>query len=199
MKRLSIELVRVVGDEDIYKAINVIFNDQTHDRSGRYYCYSTPDEGVRIRNAIIDKHKLVIGKEKLEQQVTIEDFKKVEINTVQEMKMDKLRDIYMRLNDSKAVITGLTLYSFFSDMVRLAAHGHFITDENREESYLKIVDSADEDLIQCLETYLDSKDKIDGITNFHRKATSLIRSLEKAETDEEIETALEEYERFGIY
>lgn len=199
MQRLSIELVKVVGDGDIYKAINVIFNDQTHNRTGRYYCYSTPDEGIRIRNAIVDKHKLVIGKEKLEKFVTVEDFEKVEINTLQERKLDKLNHIYRSLNDKTAVVTGLTLYSFFSDMVRLSAHGHFITDENREEVYLKIIDTADEDLIQCLETYLDSKDSIDQVTNFHRNATTFITKLNMAETDEEIEKVIEEHEAFRIY
>ncbi len=199
MKRLSIELIREVGDKDIYKAINVLFNDQTHCRTGRYYCYSTPDEGIRIRNAIVDRNKIVIGKEKLEQMVTLEDFKKVKINSVQERKLSKLTDLYNTVNDRLAVVTGLTLYSFFSDMVRLAAHGYFITDDNREKVYLKIIDTADEDLIQCLETYLDSKDSIDEVTAFHRKATELIRKLENTKTDKEIEEALEDYEEFGIY
>ncbi|MHA1814870.1 MAG: hypothetical protein ACTSX1_02610 [Candidatus Heimdallarchaeaceae archaeon] len=198
MQKIAIELMREVGPEDIYKIINVVFYDQTHYRAGRYYCYSTPEQGLRVRNAYMDGHKLIIGKEKLEQMVTLEDFEKVEINTSKERKLAKLTELYNILNDKMAVVTGLSLYSFFSDMVMLAAHGYFITDDNREEVYLKIIDTADEDLIQCLETYLDSKDKIDGVTSFNRKATSLIRNLEKTETDEEIEKALEEYEEFGI-
>lgn len=199
MQRLAIELIRVVGDEDIYKILSVIFDEQRHSRRGRYYCYSTPDEGIRIRNAVLDNKKLVIGKEKLETMVTLEDFTLVETSTLEEVKAEKLRNVYNTLNDKMAVTTGITLYSFFSDMVRLAAHGFFITDENREEVYLKIIDTAEEDLIQCLETYLDSKDKIDEVTSFHRRAMTFIRNLENAKTDAEIEKALEDYEEFGIY
>ena len=199
MQKLAIELIKEYGEDHVYRVMNVIFSDQIYSSPGKYYCYAKLEEGSKIRNCMLTDKVLTIGEDKLQKFVTLEDFKFANMNSVRERKIKKVREIYNVMNDRMATVTGLSLYSFFSDMVRLAAHGHFITDENREESYLKIVDSADEDLIQCLETYLDSKDKIDGVTNFHRKATSLIRSLEKAETDEEIETALEEYERFGIY
>jgi hypothetical protein len=199
MNKLAVELIKDYGSETFYRVLDVIFLDQTHKRTGRFYAYTTPEQGLRVRNAIMNNNKLTLTKDKLNKIVSFDDFKQNEVNSVQEKKIVKVREIYKILDEKMAIVTGLSLYSFFSDMVRLAAHGYFITDSNREEVYLKIIDSADEDLISCLETYLDSKDRIDEVTAFHRRATSLIRDLENAETDEEIEKALEDYEQYGIY
>jgi hypothetical protein len=202
MQKLAVELVREAGEgksTSRYKVLDVVFVDQTHFRAGRYYCYSTPNQAIRIRTMLLDKNKLVIEEDKLEQMVTLEDFKVVDADSIEEIKRAKLKELHSRMNEKMAVVSGLKLYSFFSDMVRLAAHGYFITDENREEVYLKIIDTADEDLIQCLETYLDSKDSIDQVTNFHRNSRTFITKLNMAETDEEIEKVIEEYEKFRIY
>lgn len=198
--RLAIELVNDYGSEDVFRVINVMFEDQTHKTSGqRAYAYTDIEEGIRIRNTMMSNDKLTIEKANISDNVCLLDFKVTETKTIEEKKIKFVRKVYNVMNEQLAVVTGLRLYSFFSDMVKLSAHGFFITDENREETYLKVIGTGDDDLIRCLENYLENKDKIDEVTNFHRRAVDTIRKVEEAETEEEIGKAMEYYETFGVY
>ena len=46
---------------------------------------------------------------------------------------------------------------------KFAAKGIFITDENKEEEYIKVIESGDMSLIEDLETYINLRDKVQGI------------------------------------
>lgn len=60
-------------------------------------------------------------------------------------------------------IDTLMIFDFFEYSLTnnvLIDAGYVITDENREEKYLEIINTGDEDLIASLETYLEVRDRI---------------------------------------
>lgn len=56
--------------------------------------------------------------------------------------------------------------------------GIVITDKNKEESYIKIIETGDESLINDLETYLSLKDSIKLIQEQKNEYTSIIGKLQ---------------------
>lgn len=60
---------------------------------------------------------------------------------------------------------------------KFASKGIFITDENREEQYIKVIELGEDDLIEDLEKYIDLRDKIkeleDKRTEYERIITQL--------------------------
>lgn len=82
----------------------------------------------------------------------------------------------------------LTFLEFIQLNNYLCSKGHFVTDENREEVYLDILNSGDAVLIEKLEDYLEIMDEIsrfDGPIQDYRDSR---KSLKDMSTTEEIRT-----------
>ena len=93
-----------------------------------------------------------------------------------------------RLKDAKLV--DYIIYMEYNN--ELASKGYFITDSNREEMYLKILETGDDTLIDILEQYLIMKDKLSFITFARKTFTDIFEKL--FETDESDTEALNKLE-----
>ena len=59
-----------------------------------------------------------------------------------------------------------------------ASRGIFITDSNKEECYIKIIESGDEGLINKLEKYLSLRDSIKKVEQHKADYSSVIEALQ---------------------
>lgn len=71
--------------------------------------------------------------------------------------------------------------------------GYIITDENKYEKYLEIVESEDEELIKKLEEYLEIKEEIDISMFWQKIHKSFETNITKAITKKEIMSIWKEY------
>jgi chromatin segregation and condensation protein Rec8/ScpA/Scc1 (kleisin family) len=83
------------------------------------------------------------------------------------------------------------MYGFIILNNDLANAGYFITNENREEKYLEILETGDEKLISKLEDYLNYKDEIETVAHLERRFSSFRTEIRAAASVEEV-TAIEE-------
>jgi hypothetical protein len=93
-------------------------------------------------------------------------------------------------------IAGLTLYSFIVLNNDLASAGYFITDKNREEMYINVLETGDETLIQKLEDYLNARDEIDRVAFIERRFNTFRRDITNATTVEEVDTTRDQFMAF---
>lgn len=91
----------------------------------------------------------------------------------------KLKEKFLKFNDVETM-TDVILY--VDSLLTLADAGYFITDQNREEKYIEIIETEDENLIDLLETYLNIKDDIAKI-KFNKKQFKL--NIEKLKSLDE--------------
>lgn len=77
----------------------------------------------------------------------------------------------------------------------LASRGYFITDENREEKYLEVVSSDDNELLELLRKYLEAYDCITGDLNIYNVYIKLMEDIQEADTIEDVNKL---YETFKI-
>jgi hypothetical protein len=81
---------------------------------------------------------------------------------------------------------------------KFAAKGIFITDENKEEDYIKVIESGDMSLIEDLETYINLRDKVQGIEAQKKEYTDIVNKLkvlEDANDTDAVNSVVEEYLR----
>lgn len=81
---------------------------------------------------------------------------------------------------------------------KFASKGIFITDDNKEESYIKIIETGDETLINDLEKYLILKDDIKKIEASKEEYSAIIKKLQSladSNNEESVNTIVEEYLR----
>jgi hypothetical protein len=96
-------------------------------------------------------------------------------------------------------ISGFALYGFTILNNDLASAGYFITDGNREEKYLEILETGDEKLIQRLEDYLNYKDEIAAVASLERKFSAFRNDIRQAASQQEIKEIEERFlEKFYI-
>lgn len=93
------------------------------------------------------------------------------------------------------------LVDFVSIMLisnRFANNGIFVTDDNKEECYIKIIETGDETLINDLERFINIKDDIRSIEKQKEEYVSLINQLQKLtdyNDEEAVNSIVEEYLR----
>ena len=105
-------------------------------------------------------------------------------------------------------VTDKTLLNFFNFIVRnneLMSHGIVITDENRDEQYLKILrDAASDDEkvklaaeknIDILSDYLEAYDSLVEHFSVHKKFNQFRKEILECENHDQIEDVIKGYER----
>lgn len=74
------------------------------------------------------------------------------------------------------------------DMIRthdiLASYGYFITDENREEKYIDILEKDDPKLLDALEKYINYLDTYNELERVIKEYKDTIESIKNCEPDD---------------
>lgn len=133
-------------------------------------------------------------------------------------------EINAAIGQNSAGATAVDVFGFLTAFSRLADHGVFITDENREEKYFEVIDKAQQteapaDLpegasyadeqayldkkrkyafaqstLEALEQYLVSYDKIKSMYSFDKKLREMAAEADAAQTVEEVEAVRAKFE-----
>jgi len=81
----------------------------------------------------------------------------------------------------------MLLNNKFSDL------GIFITDDNREEAYIKIIELGDPELIDDLERFINLKDSIGLIREKKEEYYNVIDNIRNASDDSAVNSAIKDY------
>ena len=88
---------------------------------------------------------------------------------------------------------GLSMFTFFEFVIlnnQLISKGFSITQENREEKYLEIINIGDDDLIALLEKYLECLDELSEKDFMYNSWKDFSNSLEEINSQDEIKEKL---------
>jgi hypothetical protein len=112
---------------------------------------------------------------------------------MQEYRNAAIIKVRMLVTPELSKISGFALYGFMILNNDLSSAGYFITDSNREEKYLEILETGDEKLIQKLEDYLNYKDEIGTVANLERRFSAFRSEIRQASTKEEVKEIEERF------
>lgn len=153
----------------------------------------------RIEEALLAGHIVHIPKKLTTDEVRPGELTITSLGNVNPLKYKRnasIIKIRMLVTPELAKISGFALYGFMvlnNDMIDA---GYAITSNNREEKYLEILETGDEDLINKLEDYLNYKDEIERVTQLERKFSKFQREINNT-SEENIgnleQTFLEEF------
>jgi len=97
------------------------------------------------------------------------------------------------MGDNLIVFTLLDFVSFMNLNNKFASLGIFITNDNREVSYIKIIELGDPVLIDDLETYINLKDSLALIEDKKKEYYDIINLLKDSTSDDEVNSIIKEY------
>jgi hypothetical protein len=90
------------------------------------------------------------------------------------------------LGDDLLTFTLLDFVSFMQLNNSFAAKGIFITEKNKEEKYIEIIETGDEKLISELEQYIILMDNIKIIQNKKDEYTKIIEELQHLQNYDDV-------------
>lgn len=177
----------VTNDEAI--ATN-IYNSSTSVAPLGDYALIDSIDILRINNALVSKKVVKIinmDKVKNDQPLVYEDFEITELTAVEKKRVDYRDKVTNSISSVLCSIHALDIFEYLETFSSFLDRGIVITEKNREEKYLEVINTGDEWLIGQLERYLEIKDSVRPIANFYKNAKAALDSIRKAETEEDLD------------
>jgi hypothetical protein len=129
------------------------------------------------------------------QDSDIKEIEKPELSVQDKLEKEKTHFIRV-MGDSigdKMSISNFALFNFFKLNHYLASKGYFITDENREEEYLKVINSGDADVLEKLSEYLDALDEFNAIDEAYKSFKEFKDRIDGAIDEKELRAIYDEF------
>lgn len=179
----------MVDDRGSYWNINGVTKNsfESIDQEAKYLklshvAYKMIDEAL-LKGDIVRVTKPLQVDEVLPGEVQVLKVDPSDINSVRDSEIKRVR---MLITPELASVAGLTFYRFTCLNNELSDKGFFITDDNREEKYLAMLETGDQKLIDKLEEYLNYKDEIHRVANLHEKFTIFFKDIKGLAEKEKI-------------
>jgi len=193
-KNFTIEVVQY--NRLNYKVTNVYFEEYKYLMPGKSF-FDVPDDiAMQIKADVFYGNIVTIRKKVLESGIfTADDFT---ISKVSKFETTKNRAIIKEKSAIAALAVNTSffeIYEFIAVTGMLASQGIFITNENREETYLNIINTGDEELISALETYLEIKDTMDTLFKRYKNRVEYLKALEGTEDEKQLTSVLKAWDR----
>jgi hypothetical protein len=155
--------------------------------------FDIPDEiFFKFKNDVFLGKKVVVKKTLLKKGTyTEKDFRIKRVSKFLQSKQAILNGIRNRIAGVAVSTSFFEIYEFITATGMLASQGVFLTDENREKTYLNIINTGDEALINALERYLEIKDNMDQLFRQYHNAAETLKRVEETTTIEELEAVRE--------
>lgn len=201
MSEMIYELATVQDRGAFWKVTNVTKNtlDSLANREEKtlklsYMSYKLIQEAL-MQNKAVHVQKSMRTDEVLPGEFEVIDLEQSDpLGEARDAAVTKVR---MLVTPELSKISGFAMYGFIILNNDLSANGYFITNENREEKYLEMLETGDERLIAKLEDYLNYKDEIESVAQLERKFSAYRAEIKTAATAEEVKQIEEQFlERF---
>ena len=168
------------------------YQNSVFKNDGKYVKVSNVAADV-IREALSNNNRVCIPKN-IEGEICFTDIIIYENDELEKNKMMFISNLYRKVDHSLFNVASIDYYDFLCVYSKLASLGYFITDDNREEKYIEIITTGDDDLINILEEYLNKKDKLDSISYVYSKTKLFEKKAIDCETQQELDAVKEEFE-----
>lgn len=113
-------------------------------------------------------------------------FSGADVTDINILRNQKLSEAKYNVSHHQALVTGLMMFDFICINNELLDKGFVITDNNREDKYIEILEAEDEALVEKLEIYLNARDTISRASFLEREYQKFYRDIKQSQTEEEI-------------
>ncbi len=116
-----------------------------------------------------------------------EDLIEIEYNRLELKRANMLHKARSYVSTRLNIVSVFDIFDFLLASNTLAAEGYFISSVNRREKYLDIIETGKIELIDALESYLNSMDKLTVIQGWHKQYRDFEKNIHNASTIENMD------------
>ena len=175
----------------VYVVNNIILSEAKYVLPTAKYVNLPNQVALMLKNQLNQGKFISIEKDFVDnpksKDIPLENFK-IQEPVDLEMKKSAVRGkVHQRINAYTALLTAYDIFEFFMITGKLNASGFNVMDNsNKEETYLKIIETGNEDLISDLERFLEIKDVFDQMMKKYRGLKQYFREISECDTEEEL-------------
>jgi len=187
-------LAEIVDHGEVYKVISITTSLVKEFLSGNNYIGLNRSTAILIEQALNENKLIQIDKNFKDDEVMPRDLiiKTSTISDLQNYKNIIITKIRQLVNHQQAIVGGIHMYDFIIINNELADKGYNIYDGNKEEKYLEILETGDEQLIEKLEIYLNAMDIVGRASAVEHKYLKFYSNINDCDTLEEIDDLYKE-------
>ena len=191
--------VRPKNDKYFTVTDMVPFDDRIHHpgkafvRSDNIELAESLEKEMKIGNEILILRSR-IEKKWLKEPLSRDSIKIVKVDELEAAKRSARSELNHMFSGSYERLGGLNLFRFIGSMLKLMDAGYFITEKNREEKYLEIIQSEDDELIDALKEFLDIRDNIvEYQLQHYQHYRDGLKAIKKAKSEKALNEAMKVY------
>ncbi len=116
-----------------------------------------------------------------------EDLIEVEYNQLELKRANTIHKARTYVSTRLNIVSVFDIFDYIMASNVLASAGHFISGANRREKYLEIIDTGEIELIDALESYLNSIDKLTVLQGWYKQYREFEKNIHNANTVEDMD------------
>lgn len=179
-----------------YLVNNVILTEAKYVLPSAKYVALPNEVALKLKNELNNGKVIKILKEKVDnpknKDIPLSDFEILEPNTLEQKKSAARAKVHQRISGYTSLLTAYDIFEFTMISGKLQSMGYNILDvNNKEEVFLSIINTGNEDLIEDLERFLEIKDVFDNIMKKYRGLKQYFKEISYCETEGELEEVIE--------
>jgi hypothetical protein len=180
-----------------YKVTNIVLSEVKYILPNAKFVALPNEVALKLKNELNNGKVISIDKEFIDEpkskDIPLDNFKIEEPNTLDLKKSATKARAKQRVSAYMAMMTGFDVLEFFMILGKLNSLGFPVMDEGqKEEVFLNIINTGNEDLITDLERFLEIKDTFDKMMKKHRTIKQYFREVDECDTEEELEEVINE-------
>lgn len=181
----------------VYVVTNIILSEAKYILPNAKYLTLPNDVALTLKNQL-NQGKLISIKKELadnpaSKDIPITDFVVEDTKTLDQKKSAAKAKVQQRVSAYTSLLTAFDLFEFWIISNKLVAMGFNVMNEaEKEEVYLRIINTGDENLISDLERFLEVKDIFDTMMKKYRGLKQYFKEIDDCDTEEELEDVIKE-------
>jgi len=181
-----------------YQLTNVFFREVQHIIPSAKYVDLPNEVALKLKNLLNQGKYIEITKENVDKRnssdIPFENFLVIESTDLSMKKaMEKAR-VSQKLSIYSSLLTALDIFDFFVITGKLQSMGFNVLDENnKEEVFLNIINTGDDNIITDLERFLETKSRFENISKKYRGVKEYFSEIDNCDSEEEMEEVKKVY------
>jgi hypothetical protein len=179
-----------------YNVVNIIMSEAKYILPNAKYVALPNEVALRLKNELNQGKLIYIRKEFVDNPVSKDiPFEHFNIELPKELNQKKSAAkarVHQKISAYTSMLTAFDALEFWLISSKLTAMGFNVMDEsNKEQTYLNIIQTGNDDLITDLERFLEVKDIFDNMMRKYRELKRYFKEIDECDDEKELEEVID--------
>ncbi len=175
----------------VYQVTNIILTEAKYLLPSAKYVALPNEIAINLKTFLNMGKVITIKKDLVDNPVSkdipLEHFNYSVPKTLDQKKSAARAKVHQRISGYTALLSAYDMFEFMVISAKLQAMGYNVMSQDKEQVYLDIINTGNEDLITDLERFLEVKDIFDNMMKKYRGLKQYFREIDECDSEAELQ------------